>query len=838
MLQRLIIYFKKDKIMKRILLFAICSAFVTLSRAQTIKGKIVDASSKNPLSGATISVAGKNISTSDKDGMFSFSCSKEVTIVVTFVGYEIEKKTVECNDVLTIELTHSANTLDNVDITATSSQNKSLLSQPVSITKLTATELKRGQGLFLDDVIQTSVPGVIMNRRTVSGGQQFNIRGYGNGSRGTRGINSNFDGQGYKVYLNGIPVTDAEGITTLDDVDYASIGNAEIVKGPAGTLYGQAIAGAINFKITAPEKGKTTIGQNIMLGNYGLQRFTTQLTTGGERSSLLLTYGKQKSDGFSIHNKSHKDFVNFAGEFQPNEKQSVTTYVGYTDSYDQRLGELTLTQYQTKDYTGNIEYIKRDGHSHVSTFRAGLSHTYSFNKTISNTTSIFGTGFRSDVSSAGGWTDKTSVNYGFRSSFNSRFSLGSGSSLNGITGIEVQRQDAQVVGYNMKAAPSDPNPGGPWVLGTSPYWIVNAVTANTAFVTTPTSYFTEWTLAFQHDLSITGGIGLSTQRIILDDRFNSPNATVARPTHYDTSYKGMVSPHLAINKVFNKGFSAYASYSVGYKAPVSSYFFVTTPIVGATPATAKVNGELKPEKGTQFEIGSKGTVLKDKFVYQLAFFSLKFTNKMTAVSVPVPATPPTATAYSYMINGGDQDHKGIEAAIKYSIVKDGKGVFSNITPFFTFTYSDFKYGNNFIYKTGSTTAAGGIDTVNYSNLNVFGVPKIMTAWGIDVAMKCGIYASFSHLYKDGVNVGLDRVTQNPESYILRKATSYNLLNTKFGFRRSISSHFDLDAFFGVNNITGVQYPIMIFINQLPDAYIPAPPKAVVFGGINLKYNIH
>ncbi|HMK24897.1 MAG TPA: TonB-dependent receptor plug domain-containing protein, partial [Chitinophagaceae bacterium] len=421
--------------MKRILLFAVCAAFTLLANAQKLKGKVVDNATNNPLSGATISVAGKNVATTDKDGMFSVDCKNGGVITITFIGYEAQKKTISnCDEEINVSLAASSNTLDNVDITATSSQNKSLLSQPVSITKLTATELKRGQGIFLDDVIQTSVPGVIMNRRTVSGGQQFNIRGYGNGSRGTRGINSNFDGQGYKVYLNGIPVTDAEGITTLDDVDYASIGNAEIVKGPAGTLYGQAIAGAINFKITAPEKGKTTIGQNIMFGNYGLQRFTTQLTTGGERSSLLLTYGKQKSDGFSIHNKSHKDFVNFVGEFQPNEKQSVTTYVGYTDSYDQRLGELTLTQYQTKDYSGNPEYIKRDAHSHVSTFRAGLAHTYTFSKNIANTTSIFGMGFRSDVSSAGGWTDKTSVNYGFRTSFDTKFNLGNGSTLSGITG--------------------------------------------------------------------------------------------------------------------------------------------------------------------------------------------------------------------------------------------------------------------------------------------------------------------------------------------------------------------------------------------------------------------
>jgi len=833
--------------MKNIILFALLFIIsITGFAQQALRGKVTDKETGKPLAGASVTFAGNGGTTTDQDGNFSIDCNKTKKITISFVGYEPYSVTIKnCDAELKISLESSGRTLDNVEISATSSLNKKLLYQPASITKLTPVELKRGQGIFFDDVIQTSVPGVIMNRRTVSGGQQFNIRGYGNGSRGTRGISSNFDGQGYKVYLNGIPITDAEGITTLDDVDYASIGNAEIVKGPSGTLYGQAISGAINLKVVAPERGKTSLEQQTMFGNYGLQRYTTILRTGTDRSGILLSYGKQKSDGFSIHNSSHKDFVNFVGDFQPNEKQTITTYIGYTDSYDERLGELTLAQWAAKDYSGNPEYIKRNAHSHVSTFRAGLAHTYNFSKAISNTTSIFGMGFRSDASSAGGWTDKTSVNYGFRTSFDTKFSVGNGSTLSGITGMEVQRQDAQITGYNMKADPSDPNPGGPWVYGTSPYWIVNAVTSNNTFLTTPTSYFTEWTLGLQHDLSITAGIGLSTQRIILDDRFNSPNATVARPAHFDTSYNGMWSPHVAINKVFNKNVSVYASYSRGYKAPVSSYFFIATPQIGtppnpgSAPATARVNDVLKPEIGDQFEIGAKGSILNNKLVYQLAIFSLKFKDKMTAVAVPVPTTTPpaTATAYSYMINGGQQDHKGLEASVKYSILKDGSGVFTNITPFINFTYSDFKYADNFIYKTGTTTAAGGIDTVNYSGLNVFGVPKVMVAWGFDVSTKCGVYANFSHLYKAPQNIALERVTNNPESYALRIASSYNLLNTKIGFRRSLSSHFDLDAYFGINNITGVQYPIMIFVNQLPDAYIPAPPKAVYYGGINLKYSL-
>ncbi len=814
--------------MKRIALLSAMICIVSAAVAQkNITVKIIDHSNNNPLSGANISVAGKTYST-DKNGIATIACTGSGKIAVSYTGfttYSVNLK--NCQD-LQIELSVDAQYLDNVEISATTAQNKSLLYQPVSITKMGVAELKRGQGVFFDDAIQTNVPGVQMNRRSVSGGQQFNIRGYGNGTRGTRGVNSNFDGQGYKVYLNGIPVTDAEGVTILDDVDFGSIGNAEIVKGPAGTLYGQAIAGAINLKTITPEKGKTTIGQDILFGNYGLQRYTTHLQVGGERSSILLNYGKQKSDGFSWHNNSHKDFVNFAAEVKATEKQIFTSYLGYTNSYDERLGELTPAQYATNDYSGNIEYLKRDAHSHVSSFRAGLGHIYAFAKNFSNTTSIFATGFRSDVSSAGGWTDKSAINYGFRSSFDTRFNLTNNITLNGITGLEVQRQDAQVVGYNMKQNPSDTTTNG-WTMG-KPYWIINANTSNTAFVTNPTTFFTEWTLNLPKDLSITGGLSFSKQRILLDDRFNP--ATTTKPSHFDATYKDMIAPHLAINKVFNKEFSVYASYSTGYKAPVSSYFFIATPSVTtpATPATARINSSLKAEQGAQFEIGSKGALLKGKLNYQLALFHTKFTNKMTSVSVPLNSL---ATAYSYVINGGDQDHKGIELALKYSIVKDGTGAFTNITPFINIAYSDFKYGDNFRYITGSTVST--LDTFNYAGLNVFGAPKITNAIGIDIAMKVGVYASLSTLHKDGFPYALEKTSNAPKTFTVRNTDAYDLVNFKIGYRRDIGSRWNIDASFGVNNATGEKYPLMVFINQLPDAFIPAPSKAVVFGGINLKY---
>ncbi len=788
------------------LLYLIVSLLIlnTSFSQNKIKGKIIDAISKAPLSGATVRYSGKYATTSDKNGNYSINCISNSSLVASFIGYETMQQMVkDCNVELDFLLTPINQQLENVEITATSSLNKSMLYQPISIAKLNNTELKRSTGLYLDDAINTNVPGVTMQRRAISSGQQFNIRGYGNGVRGTNGISSNFDGQGSKVYLNGIAITDAEGITLMDDIDFNSVGNVEITKGPSGTLYGLVIAGVVNLTTIKPEKGKTSIGQDIMYGSNGLQRFTTHFETATDKSSLLINYGKQKSDGYIIHNASHKDFVNIVGEFQPNEKQIINAYIGYSNSYDERAGELTISQYNNFDYSGNPEYIKRNAHSEIISYRAGLNHIYNFNNNFSNSTSIFGSGISNNASSAGGWTDKNPINYGFRSTFDLRIPLKNGFALNSITGIEAQQQYAQIIGYNMVANPAS----------ASAYWNIGSIRSNQSTISGTTSLFTEWTLAMPKDFSITAGIGSSTMRIELNDKLYV--ATNANPTKFTTFYNGMYSPHLAFNKVFNKSVSVYATFSKGYKAPVSSYFFI--------PTTGKLNTDLKPEVGNQFEIGSKGVLFNNKLSYQLAFFSAQFSDKMTAIAVPLNGSI-TTTAYSYIANSGKQSNKGIELALKYNAFESGTSFVSYVKPFFNLAYSDFKYvGYSF-----QTLSADRLSAViaNYDGLAVAGVAPWVTNLGVDINSKVGLYANVTYSYKDAMPISSDG---------LNKTTSFSLVNTKFGFQSKLGKKLSLDAFFGLTNITGTQYPIMVFVNQLPDAYLPAPFVINYFSGVNFKY---
>lgn len=698
--------------------------------------------------------------------------------------------------------------LNLVVIAVPASPQQLSLDVPNSQVKLTSIELKRATGIYLTDAINTSVPGVFMQNRTFSGGQQINIRGYGNGM-GIRGVNSNFDSQGLKMYLNGIPITDAEGVTVMDDIDYSSISDVEILKGPQGNLYGLAIAGVVHLSTATAMDSPSYISQSVMAGSYGMLRTTSTISLRSNQSSLLINYGHQEFDGFMKHTAAHKNFVNMIGNYTLNEKHSLSTYLGFSDSYDQRNGELTIGQYDTLDYSGNTAYIKNDAHTAVRTLRAGVNNHYKFSQWLSNSTSLFGSAQNMDNSSAGGWTDRSPLNYGLRSVFNLKFTFNK-LTLKGNVGTEMQQMNVQTIGYRMAA--DSTNLGG--------YNTITDIRSNQVGVNATSTYFTNWTLYLPANFSVTAGVGISNMSIKLDDRLwasanNHPGNTKLRT--YQTNYTNMVAPSASLLKKFSDKISGYVSYSLAYKAPVASNILIST--------TGQLNTDLNPEKGTQIEVGSKGNLFNGRLYYNLAVFNTKYENKFTTHTVQNPSN--TATLYSYITNGGALNNTGFEALVSYAIpVEQGK-VMKSLKPFANVTVSDFKYENFQYEKIGKDSNNQDITVIeDYSGKAVAGVAPLVYNIGVDAETKLGLYANVTYNYRSEMYFTSDGANET---------APYTLLNAKLGYKKQIKA-FNIELYAGANNITSQQYYYMVFVNQLPDAYVPAPNEINYFGGASLKYS--
>src|SRR3954464_4954233 len=483
------------------------------------------------------------------------------------------------------------------DYSATVRGEKSYLMEPQSIDVLQRPDIERSQGLFLDDALNL-IPGVRFESRTVSGGQRITIRGYGN--------STNFNGTGYKAYLNDIPLTDAEGTTILDDVDVSPLGRIEVIKGPASSLYGTGLGGVVMFNTLRPEPDGAHLTQQFIGGNPSLFRSNTRADYASDTSSFLINYGHQHSEGYRQHSMSNKDFVLLSGDYRPSSRQSVTYSASFNHSFDQLAGQLTDPQFVARENYAEPAYLANNGHVDIDSIRLGVTHRYEFSPGFSNTTSAYGSGYQLNQPFAVGLTDNMALNLGGRTEFG--FRTGSRTlGVEALIGTEFQQTNSFKKSYGLTNG------------------VQGAIRGDLQVVALQSNTFVEANVSLPAELKAIAGASLNYVRYDIHDRLtNSGN-----PAHLDQSglkkFDPVITPRVALQKAFGRDLSVYAQVSAGYSPPASSSVII--------PQTGEVNTDLKPERGTLYEVGTKGSVLGDRLTWEVALFSLRINDKLTPQAV-------------------------------------------------------------------------------------------------------------------------------------------------------------------------------------------------------------
>jgi iron complex outermembrane recepter protein len=783
------------------LLVGVLLSVTAAAQSSQLRGRVFDAYSKTPLVGATVLVSATQGATTDAKGEFTLDCAGASSLTVKFVGYVTFSGSVKtCDQYLQIGLTPSNTNLNEVEVSAAASETNTVLRQPQSIGLLTRRELTRSEGIFLESSLNL-IPGVRMEKRTMNGGQRILIRGYG--LPAANGNQLNFNGAGYKAYLNGIPVTDAEGVTVLDDVDFSTLGKVEVIKGPASSLYGTGIGGVVKMFTLRPEAQTTRLVQEGLAGSYGLWSTNTRLESANERASILVNYGHQNYDGYRVHTNSKKDFATFLGDFRTSEKQSITAYAAYNNSFNAMAGQLDSASFFNKENEGEAKYLENNGRVRYESIRSGLAHTYAFTPFLSNTSSAYFSNYTQEQASAAGLNSNMAYNLGGRTEFNFSFAK----VLQGLTGI---------VGGEYRKTNSFRKTNALGTGGT-----LGGITADLELSAMQYSAFTEWNLQLPLDFTLVAGLSANRVEYGITDKLTN----TANPTHADQSgykkFDAVVTPRVALQKLITPSMTVYASVSQGYSPPSATSVVV--------PQAGRVLTDLKPEQGTQMEVGSKGSLLDKKLSYQVAVFHLKVQDKIMTQAYADPQSG--SILYTLSANGGKQTNQGLEVALNYSLLQNEEGLVTLVKPFVNYTYSDFTYDS---FTRESIVRVNNVNTrvvADYSGKAVIGVPKQNFNAGVDVELKPGfyLYTTFQH------------VDDMPITYDAKhRAPNYNLLNAKLGWRKNLGGHVSLDVFAGGNNLTGDLYYHMVFLDAYsssnnPNIYLPAAYKPTYFGGLNFGY---
>jgi TonB-linked SusC/RagA family outer membrane protein len=235
--------------------------------AQTqVTGKVTDANTKSPLSGASVMIKGTNTgTTTGNDGSFSITLpANNKVIVISFLGYSDQEITVRGNSANIGLISDAGKSLNEVVITGYGSKIKRELTGNIS--RIKGKEIENVPLPSVDAALQGRAAGVFVNSQSGKLGQAVTVRIRGN---------SSISASSQPLYVvDGVPITIADQSTyggdmnPLTDLNPNDIESIEVLKdASAGAIYGaRAANGVVLITTKRGRSGKTSVSFNFQKG--------------------------------------------------------------------------------------------------------------------------------------------------------------------------------------------------------------------------------------------------------------------------------------------------------------------------------------------------------------------------------------------------------------------------------------------------------------------------------------------------------------------------------------------------------------------------------------------
>ena len=242
--------------MKRLLLLlAVCTACISgvWAQAQTVTGKVVDASTGEPIVGASVVVQGTSTgSITSLDGDFTVECAQGAKLVISFIG--LETKVVDAKDGVVVELAENTSALDEVMVVAFGTTTKKSFTGSASVVK--SEEIQKRQSSNVTSTLAGTVAGVQSSSSTGQPGELSDIR--------IRGIGSMNASNKPLYVIDGMPADD-DLVASISNSDIESV---TVLKDAASNaLYGAR--GANGVVLITTKRGTTRDAKITVEGKWG-----------------------------------------------------------------------------------------------------------------------------------------------------------------------------------------------------------------------------------------------------------------------------------------------------------------------------------------------------------------------------------------------------------------------------------------------------------------------------------------------------------------------------------------------------------------------------------------
>ncbi len=659
----------------------------------------------------------------------------------------------------------SSKTLGEVTVKAYE-QNRQLKEVATAVNYIGPQQLERFNNTNVLPVLN-STPGVRMEERS-PGSYRMNIRG--------STVRSPFGVRNVKIYWNGIPLTDPGGNTYLNQLSYYNFNSIEIIKGPAGSLYGAGTGGAILIN-SMPDVWKKEIDLRYLYGSYDLNNVDAQWVTGKNTIKNVFNYSHQSCNGYRDHTEMRRDAATWQMQLKASEKDQFNVNMLYGDLYYQTPGALTKTEFNknpkaSRPAAGGLPSADAaQAAVYQKTWLTGINNNYHFNERLENTSVLYGALTHFINPTFRNYEIRNEPHFGGRTVFHWK-PVSKNNFLQIVFGAEAQE------GYFNTKDFGNVN-GHPDTLQ------VNDNIRNSIY-----SLFVQADLKLANNWNITAGAS-STQSFIRITPLSIPLMISQSRT-----YRNEVAPRFAISKKIIGDAWLYASISKGFSPPTASEVL---------PSTSVISTNLNAEHGINYETGFKSSWLKQRLYVEANLFYYELKDAIVQRR--------DSSNADYYINAGSTRQKGIESQASYQIFKHTNSLINYSKVWISYTLYNFRYKD---FKQFN---------LNYSGNKIPSVAPNTVVAGADITFMHGFYTNITYYYSDPIPMN-DANTD--------LATSYNLLGGRLGWKNLVNKKNTLDIFMGIDNAFNVHYSLGNDINAAGGRYYNAAPGINYYIGTSLK----
>jgi iron complex outermembrane receptor protein len=615
-----------------------------------------------------------------------------------------------------------------------------------------------------------SIPGVRMEERS-PGSYRLNFRG--------SSLRSPFGVRNVKVYLDGVPFTDPGGNTYLNQLSFYNFTSLEILKGPAGSLYGAGMGGVMLIN-SMPEVSNSRFTVNYSKGSYNANNFNIAATTSNSSFYNTLSYSHQNSDGYRQQSAMQRDVALWSTRIKGSEKQTLSTHILWGDLFYETPGGLTKSQYLANPKAarpaggGFPSALQNKASIYQKMFRAGIEHQYNFSDHWKNSTSVYGAFAQVRNPAIRNYERRLEPNYGGRTLFTYSTNLKAATKLSVVAGAEYQQGYSAIKVYKN-------NKGNPDSLQTD-----DEVSNHQS------SFFAQADVGFATGWFATAGLSFNTSAVT----FN--RLSVVPAFLYHTNFHHEFTPRFSVLKKIKERASVYAVVSKGFSPPT---------VAELLPSTSVINTSLQAENGTNYELGFRGSFFKSRLFLDVNAFSFALQNAISQRR--------DQSGADYFINAGKTGQRGIETALNFLISRQPDHFITASTLWLSHAYHHFRYKE---FKQLNT---------DFSSHQIPGVAPHTLAGGISVEAKAGLYLNVNDYYSG-------RVALNDAN--TEYARAYHLPGFTAGYRKAVGRRLKAGLFISGDNLLDETYSLGNDINAAGNRFYNAAPGANYLAGISLQYH--